>query len=381
MDLGSSSVRALVIDQAGRVVWASTSGNIEAAWLGATDSVDPETLWQETCRLVRSASNAVGRIDGIGVTAQLSLVVVDSELRPVCGLMPWSDWRAHDEAAMLSARLPGVELVAGRWVTPELTAPRLVWLRDRHPELYERVTTAMTLKDFIVARFTGRVVTDSTSASYSLLYDVRKRVWSAELLAVCEINPGLLPPTLEAGDLAGSVNEDAAAHTGLDRGIPVAVGAPDGTLGAVGAGAVDPGVTVDVAGTTDTLFRSVASPAIPGGSVVLNAFIQPDLWTAGGPTGMTGGALSWIAWLAGLTSVDELYRSWDAEIDRVPAGAEGLVFVTTLTGERFPSWRTKRVGGIEGLRAHHSIAHLARAAEEGAACLVAAGLAFFGERW
>ncbi len=138
-------------------------------------------------------------------------------------------------------------------------------------------------------------------------------------------------------------------------------------------------MTVDVAGTTDTIVGSAAAPPRYNGGAVVNAFINADLWTVGGPTGMTGGALNWVARLSGASSVEEFYAAWGAEMDKVPPGADGVVFFTTLTGERFPTWREDRLGGIDGLRAGHSVAHLARAAEEGAACLVAAGLIALAE--
>jgi len=380
LDLGTSSVKAVVFDRNGRVAWEKATGAEATGLIGVGTEIAPEELWRKTCLLVRAATSAVGPMGAVGVTGQLSLVLLDEDRNPSTHLVTWSDQRAKAEALELSQSLgPSARAATGRSVTAELTAPRLLWFREHRPEVYARTVTVLTLKDFVVERLTGNVVTDATSASYTMLYDVGHRRWSNELLEACALPAQLMPPVLEAGALAGTVSKEAASSTGLSVGVPVAVGGPDGTLGAAGAGAVEAGITVDVAGTTDTIMRSVSFPPAERGSAMVNAFIGPELWTVGGPTGMTGGAMAWIAGLAGASSVREFYRIWDDRIEAVPPGADGLVFVTTLTGERFPSWRGDREGAIAGLRPSHTVAHLARAAEEGAACLVAAGLASLAE--
>jgi sugar (pentulose or hexulose) kinase len=162
--------------------------------------------------------------------------------------------------------------------------------------------------------------------------------------------------------------------------VPVAVGGPDGTVGVLGSGAAAPGLTADVAGTTDVLLHTTSSPTPdPSRRSILNAFLLPGLWTSGGPTGLTGGAIAWLCRMLGFASVDAAYRELGPAVARVEPGAGGLLFHTALSGERFPTWAADRTGSVTGLRPDHTPADLLRSAEEGAAFTVRDGLEALAE--
>ena len=246
----------------------------------------------------------------------------------------------------------------------------------RHqPEVWARTRWVLSLKDFIVARLTGRPSTDATSASYTYLFDVRHRAWSPELLAAAGAPPDRLPPVLGAHEPGGPIDREVAAATGIPAGTQVAVGGPDGSVAALGSGAVRAGLTVDVAGSTDVLLHVSDRPILdPHQRSVLNAFLLPGLWTVGGPTGLTGGAAAWLAGVLGYDSVEAVYGKLGAAAAEIAPGAAGITFHPALTGERFPTWATGRAGSVSGLRPEHGAAHLLRAAEEGAAFVVREGL-------
>src|ERR1700678_998054 len=210
LDLGTSSVKAVVFDRNGRVAWEKATGAEATGLIGVGTEIAPEELWRKTCLLVRAATSAVGPMGAVGVTGQLSLVLLDEDRNPSTHLVTWSDQRAQAEALELSQSLgPSARAATGRSVTAELTAPRLLWFREHRPEVYARTVTVLTLKDFVVERLTGNVVTDATSASYTMLYDVGHRRWSNELLEACALPAQLMPPVLEAGALAGTVSKEA----------------------------------------------------------------------------------------------------------------------------------------------------------------------------
>ncbi len=154
---------------------------------------------------------------------------------------------------------------------------------------------------------------------------------------------------------------------------PVAVGGPDGSTGALGVGAVRPGLTVDIAGTTDVLLHVTDIPAVRvTGGAVLNAYLLDDLWTVGGPTGLTGGGLDWLAATLGHASADAAYRALGSTLDGADPGE--LMIRTTLTGRRLPGWDARMRGRIDGISGEHGPAHLIRAAEEGSAFEVRLGI-------
>ncbi len=232
------------------------------------------------------------------------------------------------------------------------------------------------MKDFIVAQLTGQAITDPSSALVHAAVRRRERqAGPADLAAAAGVPLELLPEVRSGAELAGTVTASAASVTGLQAGTPVAVGGPDGSVGALGAGLVTAGTTVDIAGTTDVLLHAIDRPLVdPTGRSLLNAFLLPGLWTVGGPTGMTGGAIARLCGLLGLGTVEDAFRRLGEEVAALPPGADGIRFSPALTGERFPHWRDDAAAAITGLRPHHGAAHLLRAAEEGCAFLLRDGL-------
>ncbi len=399
IDVGTSVVRVSAVSLTGEVL-ASVRAACRPEVSGDFAVLDAEALWTDLCRLLREIADAVepadaggegevepaaggpgeiagfGRPVALGVSCLISSILVDEALNPVAPAILWSDRRASAEAAELDLALGArAGELAGRRPSPELLAPRLRWMARHQPAAWARARWAVTLKDWVVARLTGVVVTDPTSASYSLLFDVHRRAWSPELCAAADVPIERLPPVRHADESAGGLTAEAAAATGLPAGLPVTVGGPDGSVATLGCGAVRAGVTCDVAGTTDVVLHAADHPVTdPQRRVILNAGLLPGIWTVGGPTGLTGGALPWLAGVLGFGSVEAAYAALAGDLAAVGPGAGGVTVHTTLSGERFPTWATGSTGSIAGLRPEHGPAHLLRAAEEGAAFAVREGL-------
>ena len=376
VDIGTTTTRAIAFSLDGKSVQRASVATAVQYTRGTRAVVDPIALWARVCEVIRGVSSAGLQPVAVGVASQLGILLVDEDLRPTSDAILWPDRRAVVEADAISDELGGTCFtVAGRAVTPESPAAKLLWLRTHCPEVLARSRWVVSVKDYVVARLSRRIVTDPTHASYSLLYDVVRRRWDPNLLEAAQLTAEIMPPVLWGTDAVGPVTEEAAAETGLSRGVTVAVGGPDATLGAVGAGAIQPGVTVNIGGSTDVLLHTVSHPVTDArGQVLLNAYVLPDLWVVGGPTGLTGGAVTWLAQIFRFDSVAEMYAELDSALSVLPRNRHGLVFRTALTGERYPTWEEFHTGAIVGLRPGHQPADLLRAAEEGGAFLVASGL-------
>jgi sugar (pentulose or hexulose) kinase len=374
VDVGTSSTRVRLIAPDGAEIDAATCPTRVVNDAPGFAELDADALWDDVARLTRGLMREGLAVRGVGVTAQLGTMLLEGGGRPAAPAMLWADTRARTEAEELAARFGGESLrIAGRRITPELLAPRLAWLRRHRPDVLARVSKVVSLKDFLVLRLIGRLLTDETHASYTGLFDVDRRCWSEALVTGFGVEATLLPPVAAAPERAGEVTADASAMTGLPAGTLVAVGCPDGTAGTIGAGAVRSGVTIDVAGTTDTVLHTLARPIRdPEGALIVNAHAVPGLWTAGGPTGLTGGAVAWATQLLGLA--DHTDARLAEALATIPPGAGGLAFRGALTGSRFPDWRSSDRGMIVGLNLSHGPLHVIRAALEGAAFTVAAGL-------
>ncbi|MBS1678990.1 MAG: hypothetical protein JST08_16555 [Actinobacteria bacterium] len=381
IDVGSSRTRVTLLDREGRALRHEAAPTPVECPAPGRSELRLDRLWGVLRAAVRALEPGESAVAAIGVTGLMSTAFLDSEGSAVGSAMLWNDDRAApfaaagEDLARLTAR------TARRPPNGEMWGPRLAWLGLNEPRRRAAVARLGTVKDAVVAQLTGRVVTDPTSASYSGLFEVAAGSWSAAAAAAWEVGEELLPPVLAAAGLAGELAPAAATELGLAPGIPVCAGAPDGSVGALAAGGVGAGRTVDIAGTSDVINHLLDRPSsAEAGPTVLNAFVAPGLWGLGGPTGMTGGALDWTARLLGYRSVAAALAVLGPEIDRIGPGAGGVSFRPHLSGSRFPEWRSAAAGSIAGLRPEHGAAHLLAAALEGAAFTVAAGLEAIRDR-
>jgi xylulokinase len=372
LDIGTSGGRAILFDLGGRPV--AQAGQVWAPHLPRPDwaELDAEALWKAAGLLLRDLAGrvAMDRVAGVGISAQLTTLLLDAAGSPVLPAFPWMDRRATAEATFLQREAGRHHLaeVAGRPAAPERPAAICRWIQRHEPAAWSRVASICTVKDFLVLRLTGRLATDEPNACYSLLYDVAKKHWDAGLCRLAEIPPRCLPAVLPSAAVVGTIHGQAARETGLAEGVPVVAGGPDGTLAALGAGLTSPGTGADVAGTTDVVFACTLTPRMDRtGGLVTNVHACPGRWVLGGPTTTTGGALTWFAESVAGTSD---FASLDREAAEVPPGCEGLVCLPALVGERTPLWDSQARGVFVGLSLGHGRGHLVRAILEGGACIV-----------
>ncbi|WP_086561281.1 xylulokinase [Streptomyces africanus] len=370
VDVGTSAVRAALVRHDGQRLLDARGerGPDEGA-----ETFDAERLWDGLCHVLRRITSSApmgSRLRCLALAGHVGQVLVDERSRPLGRAGGWADARGVREVA---ARWPDPAAALRLTGRPAMTGgavPLLHWLKDNDPSLHRRIRWVLAPKDFLVLRLTGQAATDVTSAAYTLGSDVIRQVWDPRLLAVGGKGPEHFPPQHAATDIVGAVTRAAADTTGLPPGLPVAAGGPDGTVGAAAVAGSTPGSVVDVAGTTDVLTRVITSPDERPPAAVLNPYLTPGLWTCGGATGMTGGALAYWVRLLGLGDPATALHRLGPDVRAVPPGSAGLSMSPLLTGSRFPGWNQRERGRLWGLGEHHSAAHVLRAAQEAAAYVV-----------
>ncbi|WP_133916146.1 xylulokinase [Streptomyces sp. NBC_00582] len=369
VDIGTSAVRAALVTRGGRRLVEARSGRGPDE---GAETFDAELLWEGLCDVLRRLSAEGPRADVrcLAIAGHVGQVPVDERGRPLGRAGGWADSRGVHELAHGWPDPADALRVTGRPAVTGGAVPLLCRLREEEPVLHERTRWVLAPKDFLVLRLTGAAATDPTSAAYTLGSDVTRRAWDPALLAVTGKGTRHFPPQHAATDIVGAVTPPAAEATGLPAGLPVAAGGPDGTVGAaaVAGGAV--GAVVDVAGTTDVLTRVIASPDERPAAAVLNPYLTPDLWTCGGATGMTGGALAHWVRLLGLGDPATALRRLEPTLRALPPGSDGLSLSPLLTGSRFPGWNPNERGRLWGLGEHHTPAHVLHAAQEAASYVV-----------
>ena len=361
-------MRCLAIDEEGRVTATATAAYPLHSPHPSWSEQLPEDWWSASCAVIAKVAEEVGRdVQGLGLAGQMHGAVFlashDEVIRPA---ILWNDQRTAAQCQAITERVGRERLnqITGNPALTGFQAPKIVWLREEEPESYARIATVLLPKDFIRLRLSGERATDVSDASGTLLLDLKTRSWSAEILDALEIDRQWLPSVFEGSAQAGEVSRDIASELGLRSGIPIAGGGGDNAAAAVGIGVVKPGLASCSIGTSGVLFAH-AETLKPDPSGRLHTFCHavPERYHHMGVTLSAGGALRWWRDVVGRGDYDEL-----AELAAsAPPGAEGLLFLPYLTGERTPHMDPRARAMFVGLSSRHGLAHMSRAVFEGVA--------------
>jgi xylulokinase len=386
LDLGTSSLKVLVLDAACRVVATASRAYPLARPQPGWAEQEPEDWWAAVhgvCADLAEQGVPLEHIGGIGLSGQMhGLVLLDAEGVPTAPCHTWADARCVAEAREIAALVgpDRLRIITGSSANTSATAAKLRWLRRHQPERYAAARHLLLPKDYPRWRLTGALATDASDASGTLLCDVTARGWSPELLAALDIPASLLPPIFESAAVTGALTQTVARELGLRAGIPVVAGGGDVECAALGLGlagaAHDAGWGLATLGTAGQFFAVLSAPRIdPSGRTQTLCHVVPDRWHT--MTALLVGA-SALVWLAGvLAPGQEPNAALDtllAEAEREPPGARGLLFVPHLQGVRVPEMDPTVAGAFVGLRPEHTRGTLVRAAVEGVVLALRDGL-------
>jgi xylulokinase len=381
IDLGTSSLKALVSDDQGSPVASATSAYPLARPRPGWAEQDPEHWWValvSTMRALEAGGVALRDIAALGLAGQMhGLVLVDGLGAALGPCHTWADARCAREVHLIQRRVPRERLVhvAGSRANTSATAAKLLWVQRHEPDRWRAAHAALLPKDYLRGRLVGALATDPSDASGTLLCDLSARDWSDDLLAALDLPRALLPPIAESPSIAGSLMAEAAAALGLRAGIPVAMGGGDAECAALGLGIVgrtdEEGLALATLGTGGQCFVATPRPLTdPQGRIQALCHAAPGRWHLMGAILSGASALDWLAASVGAPSVETLLDEAATE----PPGAHGLLFLPSLQGARMPDMDPLARGAFVGLRPEHGRGALARAAVEGVALALREGL-------
>jgi xylulokinase len=332
----------------------------------------PDLWWQATVAGIRQVLTRTqvdpADVQGVGLTGQMhGLVLLDAEGEVLRPAILWNDQRTGAQCDEIRRRLGKERLIqlTGNDALTGFTAPKILWVREHEPEIYAQAAHILLPKDYVRYWLTGQFGTDKAGAAGTLLFDVKARDWSPEVLEALDIPADWLPQTHEGPEVTGHISVEAAEATGLKAGTPVVGGGGDQAAQAVGVGAVEPGIVALTLGTSGVVFASTGEPFIePEGRLHAFCHAVPGRWHLMGVMLSAAGSLRWYRdTLAPGVNFDALL----APAAEVPPGSEGLLFLPYLTGERTPHPDPLARGAFVGLTVRHTQAHLTRAVLEGVA--------------
>jgi len=395
IDVGTTGTRAVIVRPDGHVMGAAVGPHqpMRMPRPGWAEQ-DPEDWWQAAVFAVRAALDSTGvkgsEIAAVGLSGQMhGVVLLDGARAVLRPALIWCDQRSQSQCDWITAQV-GAERLIRLVLNPALTgfsAPKLLWVRQNEPAVYERTAHCLLPKDYLRLRLTGEFATDVSDASGTLLLDVAGRSWSKPVLEALEIDERLLAKVHESPEVTGHITLDAAVLTGLKAGTPVAAGAGDQAASAVGNGIVLPGLTSATLGTSGVIFGYTGEPKLdPQGRIHTFCHAVPGKWHVMGVTQGAGLSLRWFrdelgaseAWYAARVGADP-YELILREAEKAPPGSAGLLFLPYLMGERTPHLDPQARGMWFGLTAAHTRAHLIRSILEGVAFSLRDSLEIFNE--
>lgn len=349
IDVGTSGVKALLIDESGRVVADAHAEVPLSTPRPGWSEQDPNDWWTATEQCIAAIGE---RPDAVGLSGQMhGSTFLDEAGKVIRPALLWNDQRTAEQVAFIDRKV-GHDRIRQITANPPLTGfqlPKLLWLRDHEPEAYARVRQVLLPKDYIRYRLTGVYATEVSDASGTGAFAVAERTWSSEVLDPLGVDSTWFPACFESDVVSGHWN-----------GVPVVGGGGDQAAGAVGTGAVVPGLISVSLGTSGVVFSAQDDAAYdPAGAT--HTFCHANRsWHRMGVMLSCGGALRWFR------DVFAPGMSYDAiAAEAAAVESNGVVFLPYLAGERCPWNRSDLTGAFVGLTLAHGRAHLARAVFEG----------------
>lgn len=370
IDSSTTATKAQVVDATGAVVAVAASEYDYETPHPLWSEQSPELWWtatKEAVSAVLSAADITGAdVAAVGLTGQMhGLVLLDEAGNSLRSAILWNDQRTAAECDEIRDRVGKDRLIriTGNDALTGFTAPKILWVRNNEPQIFEQARQVLLPKDYVRFRLTGDYASDRAGGAGTILFDLETRTWSTEILADLELDPALFPQTYEGHEVTGTVTPAAAAATGLAVGTPIVAGAGDQAANGVAVGAIDPGVVGLSLGTSGVVFTATDSPIVePQGR--LHAFCHgaADRWHFMGVMLSAAGS---FRWLRDTVAPSADFGDLAAAAGDIGPGSDGLVFLPYLTGERTPHPDPLARGAFVGLTIRHGADHLTRAVLEG----------------
>jgi xylulokinase len=370
IDISTTGAKALLIDDTGGVIASQTTELTLSTPKPLWSEQNPADWWNGIVNSIRNllaqTDISPNEIKAIGLTGQMhGLTMLDARGEVLRPAILWNDQRTGkqcDDIRMAIGREKFIQITGNDALTG-FTAPKILWVKQNEPEIYEKTAHILLPKDYVRFKLTGEYASDRAGGSGTVLFDLKQRDWSDEIVDALDIPRAWLPKTFEGTAVTGVISQEAAELTGLTPGTPVVGGGGDQAAGAVGMGAVSPGIVSLTLGTSGVVFATTDDPFIePEGRLHAFCHAVPDRWHLMGVMLSAAGSLKWYHdTFFSDTSFDDLL----APVAEIAPGSEGLYFLPYLTGERTPYPDPLARGGFIGLTVRHSQAHMTRAVLEG----------------
>jgi xylulokinase len=379
-DLGTTGNKATLFTDEGQLVRSIVYAYDTHYFNGNWAEQNPDDWWRAVCDSTQEILNGLdaGAVAAVSFSGQMmGCVCVDRQGRPLRPGIIWADLRSTAEAAQIRRRMEPETFyrVTGHRLSSSYSVTKLMWVKGNEPDVYRQTHKTLCAKDYVVLKLTGAFVTDYSDAAGTTAYDIHKQQWSPEITAAAGLDAGKFPDIRRGDRVCGTVTAAAAQACGLPAGTPVVLGGGDGACAAVGTGSNRPGTGYCYIGTSAWFMLVSDAPSLDPLMRTVNwVHIDPNCLMPNGTMQAAGGAMSWLkneicrqetgdAKALGINP----YVLIDTEATAAPVGANGLLFLPYLQGERCPHWDVNAKGCFVGIKSEHKREDVIRAVFEGVA--------------
>lgn len=373
IDLGTSGVKAILLNEQGDVVASHTEKLTVSRPHPLWSEQDPEQWWSATDRAVKALGqqHSLREVKALGIAGQMhGATLLDEQQKVLRPAILWNDGRCGEECVMLENQVPQSRAITGNLMMPGFTAPKLLWVQRHEPEIFNLIDKVLLPKDYLRLRMTGDFASDMSDAAGTMWLDVAKRDWSDVMLAACKLTRAHMPALYEGSEITGTLLPEVAKAWGMQE-VAVVAGGGDNAAGAVGVGMMNAGQAMLSLGTSGVYF-AVSDGFLSKPESAVHSFCHalPERWHLMSVMLSAASCLDWAAKLTGLASVPALIDA----AQQADEHAEPVWFLPYLSGERTPHNNPQAKGVFFGLTHQHGPAELAQAVLEGVGFALADGM-------
>lgn len=371
IDIGTGSTKALAVDSSGKVL---TSAQVAYPTLNPQEEFceqDADIIWKA---FVSSIKQIIKDQDeqpiGIGISSAMhSLILVDDKNNLLTSVITWADNRAKEIAEQLKGASYGDSIYKQTGTPIHAMSPltKIIWFKENQRELFSRVNKFISIKEYIWYKLFNVYETDYSIASATGLMDILSLTWNKEALTLAGINENQLGNLVDTDHIRKGLHGKLAEEMGIDPSTPFMIGASDGCMANLGSFAIKHGTAALTIGTSGAVRVASHKPVYNYAAMTFNYRLDKDTFICGGPTNNGGIVLKWYAesFLEKKLTTSQDYHTLLDKIKDVTAGADGLIFLPFILGERAPIWDSNASGVFFGIKSHHTQAYFTRAVLEG----------------
>lgn len=377
-DLGTSGNKATLFTTDGEYVKSKVASYDTHFFNANWAEQNPDDWWDAVVTSTRELMQGVdeNEVAAISFSGQMmGCLCLDKNGVPLRSHIIWADMRGTKEEAFIKERIDPLEFyrIVGHKPSASYALAKLLWIRNNEPDVYKDIYKVLNAKDYIAYKMTGRFITDYSDATGTNAFDINTFEWSDQILDSVGVERELFPEAVDSTYVVGELTRGAADECALVSGIPVVIGAGDGTSATVGAGSVAEGITYNCLGSSSWIATTAKKPILDEQMRVFNwAHAVPGMIVPCGTMQAAGNSYAWMKkQMCGeetLRAQQEGLNAYDLindQIAQVPAGANGLYYLPYLIGERSPRWNPNAKGAFIGLTMEHTHADMLRSVVEG----------------